>query len=291
MLFKRTEKNISDHEAISSLPHNRKEVFFDLLRHRKMNLFALSTLTFSFFIPLAVDLFYFNFLENVATANDKLDYLFSLIFYSMLIMLPCMIIGFIGLAGAFHVAKKIVWQEGIALASEFFQGIKENWKHALVNGALFGISLFGLVVGGSYLLIFSRQMPALCGVGIGALVLVFLFLGMSLSLFYTQDVYYENTYITTLRNSFRFLGLLHWKALVIFLLSTGALVAMCALNLITLSIGLFLFAILNSVIIILYTLISHSAFDKYINSVNYPEMVNKGLYKDEKVASEGDEEV
>ena len=291
MLFKRTEKNISDYEAISSLPHNRKEVFFDLLRHRKMDLFFLSSLTFSFFIPLAVDLFYFNFLENVAIANDKLDYLFSLIFYSMLIMLPCMLIGFIGLAGAFHVAKKIVWQEGITLALEFFQGIKENWKHALVNGALFGISLFGLVVGGSYLLIFSREMPALCGVGIGALIVIFLFIGMSLALFYTQDVYYENTYLITLKNSFRFLGLLNWKILVIFLLSTGALVALCALNLITLSIGLFLFAILNSVVIILYTLISHSAFDKFINEVNYPEMVNKGLYKDEKLADKGEEEV
>ena len=291
MLFKRTEKNISDHEAISSLPHNRKEVFFDLLRHRKMDLFFLSSLTFSFFIPLAVDLFYFNFLENVAIANDKLDYLFSLIFYSMLIMLPCMLIGFIGLAGAFHVAKKIVWQEGITLASEFFQGIKENWKHALVSGMLFGVSLFGLVVGGSYLLIFSRQMPALCGVGIGALIVIFLFIGMSLALFYTQDVYYENTYLSTLKNSFRFLGLLNWKILVIFLLSTGALVALCALNLITLSIGLFLFAIFNSVVIILYTLISHSAFDKFINEVNYPDMVNKGLYKDEKLADKGEEEV
>ena len=291
MLFNRTEKNISDHEAISSLPHNRKEVFFDLLRHRKMDLFALSCLAFAFFIPLAVDLFYFNFLENVAIANERLDYLFSLIFYSMLIMLPCMLIGFIGLAGAFHVAKKIVWQEGIMLSLEFFQGIKENWKHALVNGAVFGITLFGLVVGGSYLLIFSKEMPVLCGVGIGALAVIFLFLGMSIALFYTQDVYYENTYIITLKNSFRFLGLLNWKVLVIFLLSTGALVALCAINLITLSIGLFLFAILNSVVIILYTLISHSAFDKYINAVNYPDMVNKGLYKDENIVSENDEEV
>ena len=291
MLFKRAEKNISDHEAISSLPHNRKEVFFDLLRHRKMDLFALSCLTFSFFIPLAVDLLYFNFLENVAIANEKLDYLFSLIFYSMLIMLPCMLVGFIGLAGTFHVAKKIVWQEGITLSLEFFQGIKENWKHALINGALFGILLFGLVVGGSYLLIFSREMPSLCGIGIGALILIFLFMSMSIVLFYTQDVYYENTYIVTLKNSFRFLGLLNWKIFVIFLLSTGALVALCAINLITLCIGLFLFAVLNSVVIILYTLISHSAFDKYINTVNYPNMVNKGLYKDENIVKENDEEV
>ena len=74
-MFKRKERQISDSEAKKALPHNRKEVFFDLLRHRKMTLFALSTFTFMFFIPLAVDLFGFNFLENVAIANEKYEYL------------------------------------------------------------------------------------------------------------------------------------------------------------------------------------------------------------------------
>ena len=283
-MFKRVEKHITDKDAYKTLPRNRKEVFFDLLKHRKMTLFALSCFTFMFFIPLAVDLFYFNFLENVAIANDKLDYLFSLIFYSMLIMLPCMLVGFIGLAGAFQVAKKLVWQEGIVLSTEFFQGVKENWKHALINGMIFGITLFGLVVGSSYLMIFSREMPILCGVGIGAFVVIFLFLAMSIAVFFTQDVYYANTYMSTLKNSFRFLALLNWKILVIFLLSTGALISLCALNLITLSIGLFLFAILNSVVVVLYTLVSHDAFDKYINKDNYPDMVGKGLYKNDKEA-------
>ena len=50
-------------------------------------------------------------------------------------------------------------------------------------------------------------------------------------------------------------------------------------NMITMAIGLVLFAFLNSVVIVLYTLISHSAFDKYINQEHYPDMVGKGLYK------------
>ena len=65
----------------------------------------------------------------------------------------------------------------------------------------------------------------------------------------------------------------------IFLVSTGGVVALALFNLLTLSIGLFLFAILNSVVIVLYTLIAHTAFDKYINQEHYPDMVNKGLYK------------
>ena len=289
-MFKRAEKHITDEDVKKTLPTTRKEVFFDLLAHRKMTLFALSCLTFVFFIPLAVDLFYFNFLENVAMANEKYEYLFSLIFYSMLIMLPCMLIGFIGLAGAFYAVKKLVWQEGVSLSIEFFTGIKENWKHALINGVIFGLLTFGLVVGGSFLLIYARTQPVWCGVGIGALILLFLFMGMSIALFFTQDVYYANTYRNTLKNSFRFLGLTNWRVLVLYLLSTDALVALCAINLITLIIGMLLFAILNSVVIILYTLISHEAFDKYINLEHYPEMVGKGLYKVDKVDNNEEKE-
>ena len=281
-MFKRKEKQISDSEAKRSLPTSRKEVFFDLLRNRKMTLFALSCFTFMFFIPLAIDLFVFNYFESVAIAADKKEYLFSLVFYSMCIMVPCMVIGFLGFAGAFYTVKRLVWQEDINLAVDFFHGIKDNWKHAIVNGLLFGLILFGMVIGGSYLLIFSPTSPITCGVGIGALILVFLVFGMVISLNFTQDVYYENGVLTTFKNSFCFLGLLNWKILVLFILTTGGLFTLSCFNLITLGIGLFLFAVLNSVVIVIYTLLSHSAFDRFINQEHYPEMVDKGLYKIEK---------
>ena len=281
-MFKRKEKQISDSEAKRNLPTSRKEVFFDLLRNRKMTLFALSCFTFMFLIPLAVDLFFFNYLESATIAADKKEYLFSLVFYSMCIMIPCMVVGFIGFAGAFYTAKRLVWQEDINLAVDFFHGIKENWKHAIINGLLFGVILFGGVIGGSYLLIFAPTSPITCGIGIGALILVFLTFGMVIALNFTQDVYYENGILTTFKNSFCFLGLLNWRILVLFLLTTGGLFVLSIFNLITLGIGLFLFAILNSVVIIIYTLLSHSVFDKYINQEHYPDMVGKGLYKLEK---------
>ena len=277
--MKKEEKHITDQDVKQSLPSTRKEVFFDLLKYRKMSLFALSCYTFMFFIPLAIDLFYFNYLESMAIVAEKYEYLFSLIFYSMLIMLPCMVIGFIGFAGAFYTAKRIVWQEGVSLASDFFRGIKENWKDALINGVIFGLVLFGLVVGGSYLLIYAPVTPVVRGIGLGALILFFLVFGMVIALHFTQCVYYENSYGVTLKNSFSFLGLLNWKVFLVFLFSTGVVVALGLFNLITLAIGLILFAFTNSVVIILYTLISHSAFDRYINKEHYPEMVNKGLYK------------
>ena len=281
-MFKRSEKHITDKDVYQSLPHNRKEAFWDFIKHRKMTLFALSSFTFLFFVPLTADLIFFNFMENVVIANDEADLvskLISLIFYSMVIMLPCMIVGCLGLAGTFYVVKKLVWQEGINLAVDFFQGIKTGWLHAIINGVILGISLFGMVMGGSYLVLYSPVQPIWTGIGIGALVLIFLFLGMAISINFAQDAYYENRFGAVLKNSFRFLGLLNWRILLIFIFSTGVLIALSAINFVTLIIGFVLFAILNSVVILLYTLVIHSAFDKYINADHYPDMVNKGLYK------------
>ena len=278
-MFKRAEKHITDSEALRNLPHNRKEAFFDLLKNRKMMMFALSCYVFMFFIPLAVDLFFFNYLEAMAIASERTQDLFSWVFYSMLIMIPCMMIGFIGFAGAFYVAKKLVWQEGISIAVDFFNGIKENWRRAVINGFLFGVFLFGLVVGGTYLFVYSPALPVVNGIGIGALILFFLVFGMVISLNLTQDVYYANGIFATIKNSFCFLGLLNWKIILLFILTTGGVVVLGCFNMITLAIGMVLFAFLNAVVIILYTLIAHSAFDKYINQEHYPEMVGKGLYK------------
>ena len=186
---------ISDNDALRSLPKNRKELFFDLLAHRKMTLFTLSCFTFLFFIPLVADLFVFNFFETAAIDAAESEQLFSLIFYSMLIMIPCMIIGFLGFAGAFYVAKKLAWQEGVIVPIDFFKGIKENWVHALIDGLIFGIALFGFVIGGTYLFIFAPVHAVVKGIGIGGLILVLLLLGIITALDCTQSVYYSNSYL------------------------------------------------------------------------------------------------
>lgn len=285
MLRKKVEKLHTDNDVYKTLPRNRKELFFDLIKYRKMTLLTLSLFTFAFFIPLAVDLFSFTFLLHGIDMSSEtgIQSYFSLIFYSMIIMVPCMLIGFIGLTGAFYAAKKLVWQEGVHISYDFFKGIKENYKHGLLNGFIFAVILFAFVVGGCFLLIRVDVSPILRGIGIGALILLLLTFGMIMPLNLTQCVYYSNPYLKTFKNSFIFIGLLNWKILITFLLSTGVVIACsCLINIISLTIGLFLFAILNSVAIIIYTLLSHSIFDKYINEKYYPEAVNKGLYKIEK---------
>ena len=142
--YHQDKNNVSDQQVMKSLPQNRKEVFFDLLSHRKMTLFALSCFTFMFFIPLAVDLFIFNYLESVAIAADKKEYLFSLVFYSMCIMLPCMVIGF------------LAWLLG-SLALRVLSTLRNAWYGKKISISLW-ISSMGLKRTGSTLLLMERYL-------------------------------------------------------------------------------------------------------------------------------------
>lgn len=280
-MFKRREKQISDQEAINKLPHNRKELFFDLIKNRKMFLFSFSCFTFLFFIPLFIDFLCFSYMELAAYSLGDNDAIFSLLFYSLIIAIPCNIILFIGLSGAFYVAKKIVWQEGITLAQDFLQGIKENAKYFILYSLVFSITLFGLIIGGTYLIIMSSLSPIQSGIGVGILIVVFIIFGILNNFAMTQTVYYKNSVGSNYKNAFIFLSTTNYKSFLLFIFTVGVTTFLCLLNNLFLIISFLLIATLNSVIIILWTLISHSEFDKYINKDNYPEFVNKGLYKKE----------
>lgn len=291
---KRAKKEISDQDAYKSLPKNRKEVFFDLLKTRKMNMFSLSCLVALFFIPLFIDLIYFNLIEMGAMAtlegNDLSRTLFSLMFYSLLIAIPCMIIGFFGLAGGFNVIKKMVWQEGIHMSQDFFQGIKENAKQCILLGFIGGLSLFGMVIGCSYLRIYAEIEPVWCGIGIGALIVQFIMFGIMNLISLAQIVFYSNSFKHTYKNAFSFLMLSNWRSIVAFIFSIGLTVGLCLINSVTLYIALFCFAIFNAWIILLFTLISHKYFDKYINKDNYPQFYEKGLYKSNEIIAKQEKE-
>lgn len=281
MFNKKKEKIISDYEALKKLPHNRKELFFDLLKNRKMFLFSFSCFTFLFFIPLFIDLLYFSYMELAAFSLGDIDVIFTLLFYSLIISIPCNVIVFIGLSGAFYVSKKLVWQEGINLSHDFLVGIKENYKKFILFSFIFSLSLFILVIGGIYLLTTSSYSPLVNGIGIGILIVQFIICGIIINFSMTQAVYYDNKLRDILKNSFVFLSSTHIKSFLLFLLTNCVIVFLCLLNNISLIISFALIAILNSAIIILWTLLSHAEFDKLINKENYPEYVNKGLYKKE----------
>lgn len=280
------EKVRSNDLTNKELPHTRWQVFFDLLKTQKRQMVSLSMLLFVFLLPLVVDFFIFNMFIYGASfsINDPLalsSTLFSLIFYMMLIAIPCVIIAFVGLGGLAYVIKKIVWQEGVISGPDFFLGIKKNYKHSILLGLIWSISLFILVVGSLFLLRtqpMSNQ-PWVHSVGVGLCIVQFVVLSIVCVYGLTYTSYYENSFRIVLRNSFIFFSAKFFKNLAMFIVTTGLVIGLMFVDLIAQIIVTVLVALFSSYMLAGWTLLSHEAFDQYINVNNFPDYVNKGLYK------------
>lgn len=272
----------------NELPHTRWGVFWDLVKHQKRQMVSLSMLLFVFLLPLAVDIIIFN-LFIMATSMSGQDpevvssTIFSLIFYMMIIAIPCSMIGFVGLGGLSYTCRNIVWQEGVLPGPDFFIGIKKNYKHSLILGLIWSISLFLLVVGILFLL---RTMPAaeipwIHSVGIGVLIVQFIVISIVFAYCLTYTTYYENKFRIVFRNSFIFFTARFLKNLLLFIFTTGLVVGLMFVDFIAQIIVIVLLAFISSYMMVGWTLLSHSAYDQFINKDNYPEFYKKGLYIEE----------
>ena len=272
--------------TVKELPHTRKQIFLDLLKNQKRQMVSLSMLLFVFLLPLVVDIVLFNmFIIGVPTGQEGYaSTIFSLIFYMMIIAIPCSMIGFVGLSGLAHVCKNIAWQNAVLFGPEFFVGIKKNWKQSLVFGLIWGISLFLLVVGSLFMVRTQAgsDQPWVQSIGIGLCIVQFIVLSIICVYSLTYSCYYSNTIWQVFRNSFVFFVAKFFKNLGLFILTTGLVVGLMFVDFIAQIVIIIVIAFLSSFMMIAWTLLSHEAFDQYINKENYPEYYKKGLYINEK---------
>ena len=278
-------RNIEERKTdltVKELPHTRRAIFLDLLKNQKRQMVSLSMLLFVFLLPLVVDILLFNmFIIGVPTGQEGYgSTVFSLIFYMMIIAIPCVMIGFIGLGGLAHVCKNIAWQNAVLFGPEFFTGIKKNWKQSLVFGFIWAISLFLLVVGCLFMVrtrVDSEQ-PWLQSAGMGLCIVQFIILSIVCVYSLTYSCYYVNTVWQIFKNSFVFFVAKFFKNLGLFILTTGLVVGLMFVDFIAQIVIIIVIAFLSSFMMIAWTLLSHEAFDQYINKNNYPEYYKKGLY-------------
>ena len=122
----------------------------------------------------------------------------------MIVCVPCSVVGFIGLGGLAHVCKNVAWQEGLLIGPDFFKGIKKNWKHSLVIGLIWGLSLFLLVVGTFFLLRAqqSSSQPWVLSIGVGLCITQFIILSIVCVYALNYTCFYVNTLREVLKNSF-----------------------------------------------------------------------------------------
>ncbi|MCQ3035955.1 MAG: hypothetical protein MJ248_07080 [Bacilli bacterium] len=271
----------TDFDASRELPSNRRSQFFDLFKHRFLDLFKLTLLLDLFILPLFAVYLLFSIL--ISGSDPTLTY--TLYFYMSLAFIPCVWILYVGLGGIVEPLKQMIWGEGESNPSMFFKGIKRNIKASLIGGFIESISIFGVMFGTIYLLTHAPESKNnwIMGVGIGLLAAQAIIITMITFFLVMQNTTFENTVFGMLRNSFIFsLARLPINLLFIIIFPGVSVALFIIPTTITPYIGIALTLLFNGIGLLIWALNSISLFDIYINENQNPDYYHKGLAKETK---------
>lgn len=76
---------------------------------------------------------------GVAAMGASAVFWYNIVMYAILV--PCIMIGALGLAGNFYVMRKFAWGESVQVAKDFFRGLARNWLSFIVLGLLVGLTI------------------------------------------------------------------------------------------------------------------------------------------------------
>lgn len=257
----------------NNLPRTRMALLKDILHYRFFDVVYASLYMLLFFLPAVMWLVFVNY-----SPLSIFDNIYNpLIVYGVLAILIAL--GGPGVGGAFYFFKKLVYSEGSNIHRDFFTGLKENYRFYflafLVIGASYGILHFGSVVFYLDQNISQTVSTILIGVMYGGLLLI-----INATLFASaEQVIYINTYSRALLNGFKFVigdffrsfGLLLLTLIPFFIYE---FVSSFIMEWVSIGVyGLFYFGFS----VLLFTLYTHSVFDKTINKKYYADLIRKGL--------------
>lgn len=269
----------SDYEQ-RERPRTRVAQFFDIFKHRFLELLKLSLLQAVFSLPLLVTIFLFWLLLPNAHTNQAVMMVFLIQGASSLITLP---IAFVGLTGSFYALKKLAYAEGEFASSSFFIGMKEEWKKGLLIGLVAGLSA-GIAIIGAYFFIFSPYdiIPWVKGLGIAVSIIQLIVVYISCYYSIAQVVVYENKLWPIIKNSI-IMNLMRFPInLGLFILYPGAFIALICIIPYTMYVGVGLMMLTSVFGHLVWMMNAMSAFDKYINKEQFSDYYRKGLYQETK---------
>ena len=152
--------------ARGTLPSNRWELFWDILKGRFGKLVIVNLLVAIFLIPLILLIF----MRSVGMSNMGAAYPFSAPFGTgygapismagfpeavifnidlvIFMFLPiAMFIASLGFSGGAYVIRNMVWTEGVFVANDFWRGIKQNWKQMAAIFLIYSLVFYVTVIG------------------------------------------------------------------------------------------------------------------------------------------------
>ncbi len=286
----------SENYARSTLPSNRWQLGWDILKTNFSKIVLLNIILLLFAIPIIAIIIFRSGYISVAAGEMPFDSFMSYPFVGSLngasesitiqanlqnlIWLPiAAVILAVGLSGVLYILRNMVWTEGVFVGSDFWRGVKKNFFVVMGTLVLYSIALFAGVMSISfadYLLVTGASNTVMLTI---AKIVTFITLGLMTCMamhMLTMSVTYELSFFKLIRNAF---------ILTISLLPAN--IFFMAFSLVS-GLVLIISPVLGWLVIILlgltggllvWTVYSHWIYDKFINEKVPGAKRNRGIYE------------
>ena len=269
----------------SLLPANRFKQFFDVFKIEWSTLLRIGFLFLLFLLPLILISTFkpvvASFIcENVVRAGGgqpEINYalnIINVIYYALCVV--CFLIFSICLAGVSKIIKNLCFGEGVLFRTDFFNGIKENWKRfilfTLIGSAFFYLTKFNDTFFTSSDNFIFKFIIYLATFILYIFVLPILFFAMF------NQISYKMNFIECVGNGFKFTLAKILYSLIFSIIIYGFTFIEKIKHPIVFALVLILSIIIVFPLYFLsFHLLSQYIADEYINKENYKEIYRKGL--------------
>lgn len=286
MLYKK--KTASQDFEKTQLPSTRLQSIKDILINRFFTLIKLGLVLWFFGLPLMIHLLLSNItiyeinlaysLGNISQAYAT-DQIFKTFNTTNLILIPLLMWFGIGLSGAMHLIKLLVWQDPIFFIHDFKQGVKSNILYVSISLCFIGVSHFLLnyVIRGSYY--FSDDVWS--SLSIVSVIVLFVFSLLISYFVMTQNLLYQLPLRGIYKNGFMMALRFFIQTLVVMLVFTPWLLLLIPYDFGFILVFIFLFIVILPIEILVLVEYAFYIFDIVINQKHYPSIYRKGLWHHE----------
>lgn len=164
-----------------------------------MLLFYLNSSVAAGFIPYSSNIgIGYPVVTDAVSLGMMSDFSYSIVEY--LILVPCIALFALGVAGNLYVIRKLIWGQPVSTVKDFFRGIKKCWLSSALMGLFFGLSLLLVKFSAGYFDSFGMPV-AYKAVMLTVSIILFVFMIFFTSFFMTQNVAFKMSPMVLIRNS------------------------------------------------------------------------------------------
>jgi hypothetical protein len=270
------------------LPHNRREQFLDMLKNRYATFLLMGFILLLFAFPLIAISLVKNILVNnmvASLAASSIDETSFHTYYFVLLVvasfLECLFFLLLSIpfAGFSRIYKRLSFGESLSFKEDFSLGVKGNGRSVFLGTLLLSGVVFLSLLPVNFITAFGNDNYFLNVLAYSPLFLTVVIAFPTYVYHIVSGAIYDNTFKQNIRNSFLFYAKSVFSSLGISLLELTPFVFIFISNIYWMIFGTVVaLLVVWPLAHLFFTLHANFVFDLNLNTVQYPSIVNKGLY-------------